>query len=296
MNRVASVIKLDYARKQGLTGKNVGIAIMDTGISPHPDIVYNDGPFVSFFDTINHQNRLYDDNGHGTHVAGIIAGNGMMSNKLYEGIAPDCKLHIIKILDKNGEGNIKNVMSGINWLLKNKDKYNIRIVNISVGSVSIKKFDENSPLVRSINTLWEAGLIVVTAAGNNGPADYTIGAPGNSRKIITVGTSDTVFGRFSHDFSGRGPTSNCIKKPDIVAPGLNIISCNNKTTPALYIPRSGTSMSTPIVSGCIALLLEKFPYMTNKDVKLHLKRNGINLKLPHTKQGWGLIRCDTLLR
>ena len=183
MNRVASVIKLDYARKQGLTGKNVGIAVMDTGISPHPDIVYNDGPFVSFFDTINHQNRLYDDNGHGTHVAGIIAGNGMMSNKLYEGIAPDCKLHIIKILDKNGEGNIKNVMSGINWLLKNKDKYNIRIVNISVGSVSIKKFDENSPLVRSINTLWEAGLIVVTAAGNNGPADYTIGAPGNSRKL-----------------------------------------------------------------------------------------------------------------
>ena len=69
MNRVASVIKLDYARKQGLTGKNVGIAVMDTGISPHPDIVYNDGPFVSFFDTINHQNRLYDDNGHGTHVA-----------------------------------------------------------------------------------------------------------------------------------------------------------------------------------------------------------------------------------
>ena len=175
MNRVASVIKLDYARKQGLTGKNVGIAVMDTGISPHPDIVYNGGPFVSFFDTINHQNRLYDDNGHGTHVAGIIAGNGMMSNKLYEGIAPNCKLHIIKILDKNGEGNIKNVMSGIDWLLKNKDKYNIRIVNISVGSVSIKKFDENSPLVRSVNTLWEAGLIVVTAAGNNGPADYKIG-------------------------------------------------------------------------------------------------------------------------
>ena len=192
-------------------------------------------------------------------------------------------------------GRIKNVISGIEWLLKNKDKYNIRIVNISVGSVSLKKFDESSLLVRSINSLWEAGLVVVTAAGNNGPSDYTIGAPGNSRKIITVGTSDSVKGKFTHDFSGRGPTMNCIKKPDIVAPGLNIISCNNIINRSFYIPRSGTSMSTPIVSGCIALLLQKYPYFTNKDVKLQLKRTAIDLHMPHEKQGWGLIRCDTFL-
>lgn len=149
--------------------------------------------------------------------------------------------------------------------------------------------------MRSINSLWEAGLVVVTAAGNNGPSDYTIGAPGNSRKIITVGTSDSVKGKFAHDFSGRGPTMNCIKKPDIVAPGLNIISCNNIINRSFYIPRSGTSMSTPIVSGCIALLLQKYPYFTNKDVKLQLKRTAIDLHMPHEKQGWGLIRCDTFL-
>lgn len=295
MNRVASVIKLDHARKQGLTGKGIGIAIMDTGVGMHPDIIYKNGPLMSFYDTLAHHNNFYDDNGHGTHVAGIICGNGTASNKLYEGIAPDCKIHIIKILNKNGEGNIKNVISGIEWLLKNKDKYNIRIVNISVGSVSLKKFDESSLLVRSINSLWEAGLVVVTAAGNNGPSDYTIGAPGNSRKIITVGTSDSVKGKFTHDFSGRGPTMNCIKKPDIVAPGLNTISCNNIINRSFYIPRSGTSMSTPIVSGCIALLLQKYPYFTNKDVKLQLKRTAIDLHMPHEKQGWGLIRCDTFL-
>lgn len=295
MNRVASVIKLDYAKKQGLTGKGIGIAVMDTGIGFHPDIIYNNGPLHSFFDTLSQRNTFYDDNGHGTHVAGIICGKGNASNKLYEGIAPDCELHVIKILDRNGEGSIRNVMSGIDWLLKNKTKYNIRIVNISVGSVSLKKFDENSPLVRSINSLWEAGMVVVTAAGNNGPSDYTIGAPGNSRKIITVGTSDSIQSRFSHDFSGRGPTMNCIKKPDIVAPGSNIISCNNLINRSFYISRSGTSMSTPIVSGCIALLLQKYPYLTNKDVKLHLKRTAIDLHMPHEKQGWGLIRCDTLL-
>lgn len=296
MNRVASAIKLDYARKQGLTGKGIGIAIMDTGISLHPDIIYKNGPLLSFYDTLSHHNNFYDDNGHGTHVAGIICGNGSASNKLYEGIAPDCKIHIIKILNKNGEGNIQNVISGIEWLLNNKNKYNIRIVNISVGSVSLKKFDETSPLVRSINSLWEAGMIVVTAAGNNGPSDYTIGAPGNSRKIITVGTSDSVQSRFTHDFSGRGPTMSCIKKPDIVAPGLNIISCNNITNRSFYVSRSGTSMSTPIVSGCIALLLQKYPYFTNKDVKLHLKRTALDLNMPHEKQGWGLIRCDKLLK
>lgn len=295
MNRVSSIINLNFARKQGLTGKNIGIAIMDTGIGSHPDLIYPNGPLYSFYDTINHHNGFYDDNGHGTHVAGIIAGNGIASNRIYEGIAPDCKLHIIKILNKNGEGSIKNVSTGIDWILKYKDKYNIRIVNISVGSVSLKKFDEDSPLVKSINSLWEEGLIVVTAAGNNGPSDYTIGAPGNSRKIITVGTSDTSHGRLSHDFSGRGPTMNCIKKPDIVAPGLNVVSCNNIINRSLYIPRSGTSMSTPIVSGCIALLLQKYPYMTNKDVKLQLKRTAIDLNLPHEKQGWGLIRCDSLL-
>ena len=212
MNRVASVIKLDHARKQGLTGKGIGIAIMDTGVGMHPDIIYKNGPLMSFYDTLAHHNNFYDDNGHGTHVAGIICGNGTASNKLYEGIAPDCKIHIIKILNKNGEGNIKNVISGIEWLLKNKDKYNIRIVNISVGSVSLKKFDESSLLVRSINSLWEAGLVVVTAAGNNGPSDYTIGAPGNSRKIITVGTSDSVKGKFAHDFSGRGHYHELYKK------------------------------------------------------------------------------------
>ncbi|MBQ2319896.1 MAG: S8 family peptidase [Lachnospiraceae bacterium] len=297
MNRVAEVINLNYAIKQGLDGRGIGIAIMDTGIGNHPDLTGFNGAFAGFFDTIDNHLTAYDDNGHGTHVAGIIAGNGFNSNGLYRGIAPGSKIYMIKILNSNGEGNTSNILSGIQWILNNYQRLGIRIVNISVGSIRNKRFSEASPLVMGVNKLWENGLVVLTAAGNHGPANSSIGAPGNSRKIITVGDSDFIQFHKGYDFSGRGPTSTCIKKPDVVAPGTNIISCTPKTpfSKSSYLARSGTSMSTPIVSGCIALLLQKNPYMTNKEVKLHLRNTLFDLGYPHSRQGWGLIKCDRLL-
>ena len=314
MKRVASLINLDYALSHQLTGRGIGIAIMDTGIGHHPDLTGSKSCLAGFYDTINNRPTFYDDNGHGTHVAGIIAGNGSACHGLYRGIAPGAHIYMIKVLNKNGEGNTENVIKGIDWILKHYIEYNIRIVNISVGSTKDKKFNEDSPLVKSVNKLWSAGLVVLTAAGNHGPAPYSIGAPGNSRKIITVGASEAKLYENSRDYSGRGPTDNCIKKPDIVAPGSNVTSCypieltsryspayyrkNNKIEyhgNAPYLARSGTSMSTPVVSACIALLLEKNPSMSNKDVKLHLRNTAYNLGFPHSRQGWGMIKCDRLL-
>lgn len=312
MNHVASTINLNYAIRHGLTGRGVGIAIMDTGIGYHPDLTDKTGCLAGFFDTVNGHSNYYDDNGHGTHIAGIIAGNGTASNGLYRGIAPESSIYMIKILNSKGEGNTANVLIGINWILQNYQKYNIRIVNISVGSTKNRNFDETSPLVQGVNKLWSAGLIVLTAAGNHGPGPYSIGAPGNSRKIITVGASDVMQSGNGRDYSGRGPTNSCIKKPDIVAPGSNVVSCiplnrqsvfspfntpHNKENSgkASYIARSGTSMSTPVVSGCIALLLQKHPNMTNKEVKLHLRNTAYDLGYPHSRQGWGLIQCNRLL-
>ena len=230
---------------------------------------------------------------------------------MYRGIAPGSRIYMIKILNNKGEGNTTNVLIGINWILQNYKKYNIRIVNISVGSTRNKHFDETSPLVQGVNKLWTAGLVVLTAAGNHGPEPYSIGAPGNSRKIITVGASDVMQSGNGKDYSGRGPTSSCIKKPDIVAPGSNVTSCMPANKPvfppfgkhfnrenqvkSLYTARSGTSMSTPVVSGCIALLLQKYPGMTNKDVKLHLRNTAYDLGYPHSRQGWGLVQCNRLL-
>lgn len=311
MQRVASIIHLDAARKLHLTGKGIGVAILDTGIGYHPDITIPPSRLVSFVDMVNHRKNFYDDNGHGTHIAGIIGGNGIFCQKRYEGIAPDCHFIMIKVLNQRGEGNTENVLSGIQWLLEHHQQYNIRIVNISVGSSRGKHFDESSPLVKGVNKLWSAGLTVLTAAGNHGPKPYSIGAPGNSRKIITVGASDVMQTGSGRDFSGRGPTENCIKKPDIVAPGSNIISCQTlspaiassilrrKNTPyaieKAYTGKSGTSMSTPIVSGCIALLLQQRPNMTNREVKMHLKETALDLGYSHSRQGWGLIQLDRLL-
>lgn len=311
MNHVASAINLNYAIRQGLTGRGIGIAVMDTGIGSHPDLTEPGGCLAGFFDTVNGHSSFYDDNGHGTHIAGIIAGNGSASNGLYRGIAPESRIYMVKILNNRGEGNTGNVLEGINWILNNQKKYNIRIVNISVGSTRNKHFDENSPLVLGVNKLWSAGIVVLTAAGNHGPGPYSIGAPGNSRKIITVGASDVMQYGNGRDYSGRGPTNSCIKKPDIVAPGSDVISCmpaSKMVFPAFkkyfsrenqlkqyYKARSGTSMSTPVVSGCIALLLQKHPEMTNRDVKLHLRNTAYDLGYSHSRQGWGLIQCNRLL-
>ncbi len=319
MNRASQIIHLNYARKRHLTGKGIGIAVFDTGIGFHPDLFSANSQtgLVAFIDTIYGKNDYYDDNGHGTHICGILAGSGNSCNGLFTGVAPGCHYVVIKVLNQRGEGNTENVLAGISWLLKHYQEYDIRIVNISVGSTRGKNFDESSPLVQGVNKLWSAGLAVFTAAGNHGPSPYSIGAPGNSRKIITVGSSDAMKNNANRDYSGRGPTQNCIKKPDIVAPGSNIVSCypmvktNSSLRPSLlpfpgrsspeyyngvtYLPRTGTSMATPIVSGCAALLLEKYPSLTNRDIKLRMRNTALNLGFSHARQGWGLIQCDRLL-
>ncbi|MCI8337426.1 MAG: S8 family peptidase [Lachnospiraceae bacterium] len=318
MNRAAKLIHLDAARRQGLTGKGIGVAIFDTGIGYHPDLFPDRGRagLAAFYDTFQEKSQYYDDNGHGTHIAGILAGNGASCHGKYPGIAPNCHYVVIKILNKQGEGNIENVLMGIHWLLEHAREYDIRIVNISVGSTRGKNFGETSPLVESVNKLWSAGLTVFTAAGNHGPSPSSIGAPGNSRKIITVGSSDVVAFTSGRDFSGRGPTENCIKKPDIVAPGSQITSCYPMVPgkkPGTYLPlpthkesieyyqgipylaRTGTSMATPIVTGCAALLLEKYPRLTNKEVKMRMRKTARDLGFPHARQGWGLLELDRLL-
>ena len=158
---------------------------------------------------------------------------------------------------------------------------------------------ETSALVRGVEEIWDAGLVVVVAAGNMGPKRGTITTPGISRKVITVGCSDddqvvNVMGSRMSDYSGRGPTRSCVCKPDIVAPGAAITSCSNQS--GCYTIKSGTSMATPYVSGAIALLLEQNPEMSNRDVKLLLRERAVDLGLPRNQQGWGLLDIPSLLR
>ena len=250
------------------TGKGIGVAVLDTGAFPHIDF---DNRIWSFQDFVNRRTKPYDDNGHGTHVK--------------------CGLIPIKVLDKKGNGSKEKVLRAFQWILENKDCYNIRIVNISVGTT---RREGHEDLIRAVEDVWDAGLVVVAAAGNMGPGRCSITAPGSSRKIITVGSSDMLMK--NHGISGRGPTKECISKPDIVAPGSEIMSCTNSDSLFPYIARSGTSMSTPIVSGGIALLLEKYPQMTNLEVKKKLWKTAKDLGYEHNLQGWGLFDLHKFLQ
>lgn len=279
----------------GFTGKGIGVAVLDTGCYPHEDL---NNRIAAFSDMVQHHTEPYDDNGHGTHVCGIIGGDGHR-NSSHCGVAPCCHLIPVKVLDRRGNGFASDVLSGLRWIRENRDLYNIRIVNISVGSFSRRNMSENSALVRGVNETWDAGLVVVVAAGNMGPKTGTITTPGISRKVITVGCSDdhkevNVMGNRMIDYSGRGPTGSCICKPDVVAPGASITSCSNKQ--GEYTCKSGTSMATPFVSGALALLLEKYPEMSNRDVKLFLRERAVDIGLPRNQQGWGKIDLGWLLR
>lgn len=317
MNRVSEIIQLKWAHDRKIFGENIGVAVVDTGICLHKDFTEGKNRIRGFYDLIHGRTEPYDDNGHGSHVSGIIGGNGFLCNGKYIGVAPKCNLIGVKVLDQKGDGNISDVLAGLQWIIDNKEKYNIRIVNISVGTTTKDNIDENSLLVKGVNAVWDAGIVVVVAAGNNGPGPMSISTPGISRKVITVGSSDDritveLFGSKTTDYSGRGPTASCIKKPDIVAPGSNIISCgtmknyqryhynmiNNPKADnynIMYSIKSGTSMATPVVSGAIALLLSANPRMTNRDVKLKLRESAIDLGYPWSKQGWGLLNIPRLL-
>ncbi len=295
MNHVRDAIHCDMAYRMGLTGRGVGVAVLDTGIYLHEDFEHRVADFV---DIVHRRRDAYDDNGHGTHIAGIIGGSGSASDGKYMGIAPECHIIMLKVLDKKGNGYASDVLAGLKWVRDNRERYGIRIVNISVGSFSRKGMTENSVLVRGVNAAWDDGLVVCVAAGNMGPGTNTITTPGISRKVITVGCSDdykevNVMGNRMIDYSGRGPTGACICKPEIIAPGAGIMSCSNEE--GQYQSKSGTSMSTPLVSGAIALLLQKYPYMNNRDVKLMLRERAVDLGLPINQQGWGLLDVERLL-
>ncbi len=289
MNRARRIIHAEEVWRAGIRGQGVAVAVLDTGTAPHPDF---EGRMTGFYDFMNQKKEAYDDFGHGTHVCGILCGAGK-SQHAYCGIAPEAEFVSLKVLDRNGNGRRKDVINGIYWTIEHQKKYRIRIMNISVGTV--KEGDVmDEQLIRAVEDAWDAGIVVVVAAGNLGPEPQTITAPGNSRKVITVGSSDER----KPFFSGRGPTRCCVCKPDIVAPGSDIISCSSQFGRGrpYYCRKSGTSMATPIVSGAAALLLSKEPWLTNVEVKMRLRESAVDLLLPHSRQGWGLLDAARFCR
>ena len=285
MTNVGNLLELRRIYSRGIT------AVLDTGIYAHPDFFIPRNKIVYFQDFIRNRKGPFDDNGHGTHVSGIIASGGRLGDGSGIGVAPESGIVMLKVLEKDGSGKIKNMLKGMEWILLNHEKYGIRIVNISVG-MPVKNIEnpEEEELVKKVEQLWNTGLVVVVAAGNDGPAPYTT-SPGTSRKVITVGTGKEAGG----DYSGQGPVpGTCVCKPDIIAPAINILSCDNHGKN--YKRRSGTSMATPIVSGTVALLLSNEPWLSNRDVKIRLMQSALDCGMAKSRQGWGLLNPEGILR
>lgn len=269
-----------------LTGDGVKIAIIDTGIHPHPDLA---GRITDFADFVNYKAQPYDDNGHGTHCAGCAAS----ASPKYTGPAPKAKLVGVKVLDKIGSGSLETVMEGVEWCIQYNEEHSegkIDIISLSIGSSPQNFGSENAdPMVRIVEEAWAAGITVCVAAGNEGPESGSIASPGISSKVITVGAFDDRNTVEKNDddiagFSSRGPTRYNVVKPDILAPGVNIVSLRspksyldklqkNNRVERDYFVLSGTSMATPICAGVVALIKESNPELTPDDIKKLLKEN-----------------------
>ena len=299
INVAKQVTHIEDLQKKGYLGKGVTMAIIDTGISPHLDFVYPENRIIVFKDFIKNRKKPYDDNGHGTFIAGVAAGSGLISNIKYSGIAPLAKIISLKTLDKNGETGAFSILEAMQWVYDNHKKYNIKVVCMSFGSSPMMGRD---PLSVGAEALWHKGITVVAAAGNSGPDSSTIKSPGVSSRIITVGALDDKrdeSGNFKNkefevaDFSSRGPVASFVK-PDLLAPGVNLKSTSNSKK-GFYTTLSGTSVATPIIAGLCCLIIEKYPNIKPDEIKGLLIKNSYPIVNDKNSEGYGLIDASKIL-
>lgn len=283
------------AHDTGFTGKDVVIAVIDTGIYPHRDFLTPSSRIIEWQDFLNQKDSPYDDNGHGTHVSGIIAGNGFSSRGKYKGMAPEALLVGLKALNENGGGSISNVLAAIDWCIDNQTRLNIRAINMSFGSKAQESYNRD-PLCRATSIAWSKGMAVCAAAGNSGPGPMTIDTPGINPRIITVGNADD---HHTTDFqdddlnrnSSRGPTLDNVPKPNLLAPGTNITSTWINGN---YRSLTGTSMATPMVTGAIALINQKWPNLKPDQIKQMIQSNAHDLGLGVNLQGAGVLDLNPI--
>jgi len=297
-----------------LRGTGIGVAVIDSGVrDSHPDFM---GANVWDPSTkrvpqvlngiVGATGSGQDDNGHGTFVAGIIAGRGwglpwMQDFGKYIGIAPDANIISIKVSDSTGMAHVSDVISAIEWVAKNRQAYNIRVINLSMVSSMVSSY-KTDMLDAAVELAWLQGLVVVVANGNAGP-NANITSPANDPYVISVGATDDMGTSATSDdvraaFSSYGVTLDGVAKPDLVAPGRRIISALSSRFDTLalqnparvvdsgYIRMSGTSASAPVVSGVVALLLQARPSLAPGQVKWLLTHTALPIGGAGTGSGY----------
>ncbi len=292
----------DLAWEENVTGKDVSVAILDTGISRHRGLVRGlnnrKDRIIAWKDFISNSRKPIDPNGHGTHVAGIIANSQKGTDQEWNGMAPGVKLVGVRVLDETGAGTYESVIQGIQWVIEKKDRYNIKVINLSlVAAVQSPYFAD--PLNQAVMTAWGEGITVVVAAGNGGPSAMSLSVPGNNPYVITVGaftdnfTPDDWSDDYIASFSAAGPTLDGFVKPDVVAPGAHMVSTmmpnsyiakNHQANRVAnqYFSMAGTSQAAASVSGVVALMLSYNPDLIPEQVKYRLMNSAMPWVSPDT--------------
>ena len=282
-------VNADKMWNSGYSGNGVTVALIDTGIANVPDLAgrvipvttdalgLTNAPCANF----SGESNCNDSYGHGTFIAGIIAGSGASSGGQYAGMAPAVNLISIKIAGANGTTDVSNVLAALQWVVSFKNRYNIKVLNLSLGTNGVQTY-RTDPFDYAVEQAWQAGITVIVSAGNAGPNPGTISKPADDPFVITVGAVDDsgtpgLGDDFIPDFSARGPTaSDGITKPDVVAPGTHIVSLRSPGSTidqnfphmdAYYHKGSGTSQAAGVVSGAAALLLQSRPTWSPDRVK-----------------------------
>ena len=299
--RVRPVWRLERDGRS-VNGRDVAIAVIDSGVTDGADFRWDD--YRSGTTCIDVSVNLAtgetgtaDGNGHGTHVAGLIAGDGSASRAGYSGVAPGSNLVNLKVSGADAQATEADVLRALQWVYDNHETYNVRVVNLSLNSDVAQSYKE-SPIDAACEILWFNGIVVVASAGNSGPNGVTLNAaPANDPFVITVGASDEAYTSSRGDdrvatFSAYGTTTDGFTKPDVYAPGRNIFSTlspdslwaeeypERVDSTGKYFRMSGTSVSAPIVSGTVALMLQYEPSLTPDQVKNRLVRSASTIYDP----------------
>ena len=278
------VVKANRLWQEGVTGRGVAVAVLDSGVAADPDL---GGSANRVLASVNFADERLtpDPGGHGTHVAGIIAGNGSRSAGEFIGIAPQAGIVDVRVLGNSGGGRISSVVRGIEWVLEHRNAYNIRVINLAFSARAPVSYRAD-PLSAAVEIAWRRGMVVVAAAGNGGPDRGSVRAPGTDPYVITVGATDDRGTALRGDdvlawFSAWGSVASS-SKPDLVAPGRRLVSLRvpgstlDRLFPervvaaengATYFRLTGTSMATGVASGAAALLLQRRPGLTPDQVK-----------------------------
>src|SRR5919199_717949 len=275
-----AAVNAPAAWQQNTTGAGITVAVLDSGINPDPDLAGRILTSVNFADPLT---TSQDPGGHGTHVAGTIAGDGAKSDGQYIGIAPQASLVDVRVMDAQGNASASSVIAGLQWTVAHAGQYGIRVVNLSLGGTPVADY-AHDPVAAAAEIAWLHGLVVVAAAGNNGTV---VDTPGVDPHVLTVGALDDQGTPSPQDdvlptWSGWGVPDRSTPKPDIVAPGRRIVSIRvpgstldvqnpdrvvTASNGATYLRLSGTSMATGVASGLVALLLQAHPGLKPNQVK-----------------------------